>query len=546
MKRNALLFGIIILITAAGAAVTNALTAPSIAKESIKAYFVSPDSYQEAIGVCTQADFDPDALRFEGERVPYDAATNTVYIPQSLKNDAWEGSLTAGPAGTDIYITCDKEQGTSMGQDTDPGKKESIANNRTFHIALVNGETYMESRILFTGLPAVMISHDDGAITGKEIHSGKITVIDPDRREYIESACQFHVRGNTSVLFDKKSYRIALHDSVGSKNKVSFLGMRSDDDWILNSLSTDVTLSREKVCYDLWKHLNTMEEQPVASASMEFAELFMDNTYQGVYGLMTPVDGKLMGMVQGDLLYKVKTWHEEMTAPGKLTDYNGERQVLNENGFAYAEIEYPGSLGGLYIWDPMEAYQEFVFETGDLSRMKERGVVLDKENFILHALFCEMTRAADNTWKNLFLVARRGQDGVYTLSETIWDLNYTFGDQYVWDPENGNTVFNKKSSNGYQIRYDRDYGSAVIEMVDSDYVSRKEEKWNAWREQGIGPDLLINMFEEERKRLAESGATLRNEGKWPGSTEANYEEIYTWINKRFSFIDEMYNGVGGK
>ena len=54
------------------------------------------------------------------------------------------------------------------------------------------------------------------------------------------------------------------------------------------------------------------------------------------------------------------------------------------------------------------------------------------------------------------------------------------------------------------------------------------------------------MFEEERKRLAESGATLRNEGKWPGSTEANYEEIYTWINKRFSFIDEMYNGVGGK
>jgi hypothetical protein len=322
--------------------------------------------------------------------------------------------------------------------------------------------------------------------------------------------------------------------------------MRSDDDWILNSLSTDVTLSREKVCYDLWKHLNTMEEQPVASASMEFAELFMDNTYQGVYGLMTPVDGKLMGMVQGDLLYKVKTWHEEMTAPGKLTDYNGERQVLNENGFAYAEIEYPGSLGGLYIWDPMEAYQEFVFETGDLSRMKERGVVLDKENFILHALFCEMTRAADNTWKNLFLVARRGQDGVYTLSETIWDLNYTFGDQYVWDPENGNTVFNKKSSNGYQIRYDRDYGSAVIEMVDPDYVSRKEEKWNAWREQGIGPDLLINMFEEERKRLAESGATLRNEGKWPGSTEANYEEIYTWINKRFSFLDEMYNGVGGK
>ena len=546
MRRNVLLLGIIILITAAGAAVTCALTAPSAAKESLKAYFVTPDDYAEEIKGRSKKTLDTDLMRFEGESVPYDAAKNTIYIPQSLRSEEWEGRLSSLAAGSRIYITCEEDQTDGSDQPADFDKKKSIAGNRTYRIALITGETYMEGKLIFTGLPVVLLSYDDGEIVGKEAHSGRITVIDPGRSEHSASACSFHMRGNTSVLFDKKSYRITLRDSVGSKNKVSYLGMRTDDDWILNSLSTDRSLCREKVCYDLWEQLNEMEEEPVRSASMEYAELFMNNAYQGVYGLMTPVDGKLMGMTQGDLLYKVRTWKEEMTAPGKLTDYNGERQILNVNGFAYAEIEYPGRLGGAYIWDPMEAYQDFVFETGDLQELNEKGVSIDAENFMLHALFCEMTRAADNTWKNLYLAARKGPDGVYTLSETIWDLNYTFGDQYVWDLDNGNTVFNKKSSSGYQIRYDRDYGSAVLEYVDPDYRSGKIEKWKQWRSNGIGPEFIADMFENERMLLTESGAALRNEERWPGSTDADFAKIDTWIGERFRFLDEMYNGVEGK
>ena len=509
MRRIILLFTVIILITAAGAAVTCALTAPSDGKGSIKAYFVSPDTYAE----------DPDALRFEGERVPYDAETNTVYIPQSLRNEEWEGSLSAAAAGADLCIACSGEQADSSSQEVLPDKKKSIADNMTFRIALITEENYMEGNLVFTGLPVVMIAFEDGEIVEKETHGGKITVIDPDRREHSESACSFHMRGNTSVYMDKKSYRITLHDSVGSKNKLSYLGMREDDDWILNSLSTDLTLSREKICYDLWRQLNEMEEKPVPSASIEYAELFMNRSYQGVYGLMTPIDAKLMDMKPGDLLYRLKTWKEEMTAPGKLTDYNGERQILNENGFSYAEIEYPGRMGGEYIWDPLEAYQDFVFETGDLEEMREEGVVLDTENFIVYELFCEMTRASDK----------------------IWDLNYSFGEQFKWNLKKRNTVFNKESSSEYALRFDRGYGYTVLKAVDPEIFPRTADKWKMWRESGIGPELLTEMFEKERTLLADSGAALRNEKKWSGSTAADYPEIYTWIGERFRFLDDMYN-----
>ena len=532
---------IIILITAAGAAVTCALTVPSAGKGSIKAYFVSPETYTERIRDLKPEVLDPDALRFEGERVPYDAETNTVYIPQSLRSEEWEGSLSATLAGARLCISCDGEQTDSKDQEVLPDKKKSIADSLTFHIALIFSENYMEGNLVFTGLPAVVITYDDGKIVEKETHSGKITVIDPDRREHSESACSFHMRGNTSVLLDKKAYRVTLHDGVGSKNKLSYLGMREDDDWVLNPLSTDLTLSREKVCYDLWRQLNEMEETPVPSASIEYAELFMNRSYQGVYGLMTPIDAKLMDMKPGDLLYRLKTWKEEMTAPGKLTDYNGERRIYNKNGFSYAEIEYPGSLGGEYIWDPLEAYQDFVYETGNLEELKEKGVVLDTENYILYELFCEMTRASDNSWKNLFVAARKGEDGMYTLSETIWDLNYSFGEQFKWNLKKRNTVFNKKSSSEYKLRFDRGYGYTTLAAVDPDVFPRSRDKWNMWRENGIGPELLTEMFEKERKLLADSGALLRNEQKWEGSTAADYPEIYSWIGERFRFFDAMYD-----
>ena len=77
--------------------------------------------------------------------------------------------------------------------------------------------------------------------------------------------------------------------------------------------------------------------------------------------------------------------------------------------------------------------------------------------------------------------------------------------------------------------------------MDPDVFPRSRDKWNMWRENGIGPELLTEMFEKERKLLADSGALLRNEQKWEGSTAADYQEIYSWISERFRFFDAMYD-----
>lgn len=545
MKKDelALVFITLILCAAASAAAFGALTAPSghggtdqalfaaAGEEPVEAFFADEKHYSAMISGKRQQDFDPSVLRFEGTEVPYDRKSSTVFIPQDYTENEWTGSLSAKEPYKQICIL------SVNGND----KQHCIEENRTFKTALISDEDYMECDLVFTGLPAVCMYNGEGITEYGEEYAGRICVLDPYRREYQEADCSFHIRGATSTMFDKKSYRVELTKTVSGSDKASFLGLRKDDDWILNSFCTDRTLAREKICYDLWKKLNEKEEEPVPSSQIEYCELILNNEYMGVYGLMYPVDRKLMGMNPGDLLYKVGTWYEEITFPGKLTDYNGKEEILNKNGVSYLELKYPKGPEKSFIYDPFQLYQDMVFKTGDLSEMEKAGISLNLDNFIVHELFCEMTRAGDNTWKNIFIAAYSDGNGGYTLNETIWDLNYTFGDQFRWDPDHGNTVFLADSTDAYKIRYDRDYGYVRLSTIIDGLREETAAKWKKWRNDGITPEYINALFEEERDYLEKSGAFERNSRKWYAVDKNDtYSAIRHWISGRFLFLDQMY------
>ena len=533
----------ILLCAAAAAAATGALTDPSksggtgqalfatIEERTVESCFVDETKYTEYVSGKKQSDFNPQSLLFEGTPAPYDSKSNTVFIPQDSTEGNWTGTLSVKKPYKQICIM------SVNGND----KQRCIEENETFKTALISDDSYMECNLVFTGFPTVCMYGGKGDIELGEEYAGRICVLDPYRKEYQEANCSFHIRGATSTLFDKKSYRVELSETASRSDKMSFLGLRKDDDWILNSLCTDRTLAREKVCYDLWKRLNEMEEKPVASSQIEYCELILNNEYMGVYGLMYPVDRKLMGMKPGDLLYKVCTWYEEIDFPGRLTDYNGKEEILNRNGVSYLELKYPKGPDKNCIYDPFQFYQDMVFETGDLSEMKKAGISLNLDNFIAHELFCEMTRAGDNTWKNIFIAAYSDGSGGYTLNETIWDLNYTFGDQFKWDMDNGNTVFLADSTEAYKLRYDRDYGYARLASIIDGLRKDTAEKWKDWRDAGINPEYIDSLFRDEKDYLEKSGAFERNSRKWyTDEKKDTYSEVSQWIIGRFLFLDKMY------
>lgn len=534
MRKHALLL-LTILLCAAGAISLSAPKGPSLTGGPVGACFVAASKYDAALAGKEQIAFDPGAIQFEGLDVPYDAEQNTVYISQNCDTSRWEGTLTARDKNARIYIL----------EDSDGNKQQSIKEGRVFKAAVVWDGTYMECSFVFSGLPVISLADRDEEKADKSERRGRILVFDPYIDVCSEYSCIFHIRGNTSVIFDKKSYKLVLCDGSGNPIKESLLGLRKDDDWILNSLSTDRTLAREKVCYDLWKRLNLMQEKPVPSSEIRYCEVVLNNKYVGVYGLMMPIDRKLMQMEPGDILYRIKIWYEEMDIDGRLTDYNGELEIPQKNGFNYAEIKYPNIEGSGCIWDPLQMYQDMVFETGDMSEMTENGIVLDLDNFIFHELFCEMTRACDNSWKNVYIAAYGDGKGGYVLRETIWDLNYTFGEGFVWDPDHGNTVFLPETTDTYKLRYDRNYGYSRLTHIIDGIRDDTAKKWIKWRSEGISPDYVKSLFEENSDLLDKSGAFNRNEEKWYGTGEEySFGKISDWITGRFRFLDEMYGFTG--
>lgn len=129
----------------------------------------------------------------------------------------------------------------------DPAK--AIEEGHLFQAMLVENNTYALFKVVFIGMPTIQLIYDEKQKSeeNRVEYSGTIIVTDPLRKSVQESHCQFHVRGNVSQNYPKKNYRISLKDGEDNKINKELLGMRSDDDWILNALYSDKTRLRDYV-----------------------------------------------------------------------------------------------------------------------------------------------------------------------------------------------------------------------------------------------------------------------------------------------------------
>ncbi|UTW62351.1 CotH kinase family protein [bacterium SCSIO 12741] len=84
-------------------------------------------------------------------------------------------------------------------------------------------------------------------------------------------------RGNSTLEFPKKSFRIETQDSVGENNNVSLFGFPKENDWVLYAPYSDKSLLRNYLTYNLGRTL--WEYAP----RTQLVEVFHNGYYLGVY-----------------------------------------------------------------------------------------------------------------------------------------------------------------------------------------------------------------------------------------------------------------------
>lgn len=474
-----------------------------------------------------------DQVLFYGEKAPLDVSTQTLYLSQSPTETRWQGDLTA--ASPDAVVCVRQEELLSHPQ-------RAMARGHAFPVAVVEGKTVYEGKLIFTSLPVISLDMKEGeSIRGKEKHSGRIQVFDERRHAVTLSKCQFHVRGNVSSLLPKKCYRVSLTTAKGGKCKVSLCGMRTDDDWILNAMFQDPLRVREDLGYRLWARIQALRENPVKSSSMAFVELIFDGEYAGIYGLQERIDAKQLDMKSGDLLYKINDWNYSTQVQFAQARETSAHMVANDFTSSAIELKFPKALSRGIDWTPMEVYQQFVASGGGTDTLGENDLVLDTDSVLDYTLFCALLHSMDTTWKNTYLAAYAQEDGSTLLRRVVWDLNYTFGECYLYDPAIYYRHFLADSSHSMVLRDDLPYDYPALVQVRPQAAEELRALYRTWRREGVTPQYLIGMAREDMEELTGSGAMAREQARWPDSqADSDLSGLEQWITERFAFLDSYY------
>jgi spore coat protein H len=385
--------------------------------------------------------------------------------------------------------------------------------------------------LYFTQLPIIHLKTRHQIVDEPRVHatftmtekSGKVTTSD----------IGIEIRGGFSQVYPKKSYRIAFsEDSTGMVGKdVSLLGMRSDDDWNLQALYNEPMRARSKSANELWQEVHQIyykESEPEATNGirMEYAELFLNNEYRGLYTVGERMDRKQLklkkydGKVKGEL-YKSSAY-TEATSFARALPYNNELEEWD--GF---EMEYPDEI---VEWKNLHDFVNFTATSTDAVFYKEYKSRFHLKNAVDYFIFLNLLRATDNTAKNLYIAKYKSGEPYYFVP---WDLDGVLGTNWLGAQD---TVTNDILSNHFYDRLLRDYS-------EDGFRATLKSRWNELRESIITKEHILEKVQTNQNYLADNAVYDREQMIWLtfDANPAQNDYMAGWLTNRLKFLDGYFN-----
>ena len=465
-------------------------------------------------------------------RVPFDDATNTFFVPLNMADAGWEKmEFVSGQPEYQILFQEDV---------TDEEKQEVIASSKKIELVVFDRQSWAEYYVTFTGLPVIDLSTNEGFYASEEI-TGTATFFDTDFSLHgiEQSAYNGHIRGNTSRMFPKKGYKLNLTyiNEYGEEdnNKLSVFGMRKDDDWILHALYNDDTKIRDRLSMEVWNRMGAkaVSDDSYYGPKMTYVEVFADNQYCGLYGLMEPVDGKQLNLAEEDYSYKRKN-------PGSVR-YKYEE--FSEPDNIYGEIEGFEIKDGIMeedAWMPM-ANLSAVLTHDEWKEKLAKSQILNEDSVIRMWIFIQMITGHDHTAKNMYYVAKYDDDLKYNYQFYFapWDMDLTWGNVSVGEINPYYTAFEMDTLDN------RVYWDIADTLIDENYHQAKDrarELYNQLRKTVLTDQVVDEIIQNLDHELRDSGAFARDKMRWSEGIHAkDVSVLRKYAKERLNYLDLAIN-----
>lgn len=478
--------------------------------------------------------------------IVYDKTTNTymISIPESAFGKDYPAAiaLDTDSAWTNLSINGQNIEGNYTFQ--------GIEANKEYQLQAEKNQNTIHAKITFTFLPILKMEGD----FGYDYANGTISLYAPDDAENTSSYIKAKWRGGSTNTPDKhkRNYKIKTLNEKGKSKDVSFLGMREDNNWILDAGQIDLFRLRNRIATELWNDFATKpyyadkETKAKSGVAGKVVEMILNNEYRGIYALTEAMDRKELKLKKYDennkefhgQLWKVSSW-DKAQFWNIDQDYDNTQETWHAFETKYPDIEDVNPTDYSLLYDAIH----FVANSDDETFKREVEEYFDIPVLMDYQIFLEVMQAIDNRGKNMYwAVYDQAKDKKLTLA--IWDLDATVGQFYtngtplhpdLVQPETDIEVKN------YHNLYSRLYENNV-----NDYANRIIERYKELRKTYLSENNIQDRYEKYYHILASSGATQREENRWSqdsdiGGYALNFKDelsyIKDWIHKRLNFLD---------
>ncbi len=449
-----------------------------------------------------------DSITHYGKKAAVDTSTDTIYISQPFDGSTdyvdFVGGLNLDSATHRMYFAPD-----SAFTDMETAAKEG----HPFRLIISDGSgKYMEYSVIFTSLPVVAIEGGlsylrDNDVEGDppvEIFAGDMTVwtpYDPEVMSYTakSSALEWHVRGHSAAVHEKKPWKLALKDNKGENADLNLFGLGGDDDWIMNAIAYDHTRIREKVFIGLWNEMAAETEYNSAMTDGQYAEVVMNGEYHGLYLVQRRIDAKYLNLTEHDILLKGARNYEPA-------------YVYKAYNIVHTNLDHS------YVYLLLENF----YNRTDMSSF-------NVDNFIDCNLFIQFAYARDNRlYNNTYFTMKASPTG-YKTTMTMWDTDISFGKFGVASLDYDGTVFTPME------REDTD----SMRALHPDYDQKAYERWCHLRRDILSEERINAEIEEHLAEVNRTGSLARDYAKWgiaPDDAD-NTETVRKFISERLPWLD---------
>lgn len=452
-------------------------------------------------------------LLFAGEELPCDRENGTFYLPVDMDTGEWEkGTFTSGRKGVEVYL---------LDNPLEDEKETSVREGKSYRLLAVRDHVCREYAVIFTGLPILSIETDE-EIRYEEVY-GTMRFLLADTKEdwAFESVMSGHIRGGSSRLNPKKSYKMTLYrqnqTGIGGlqKNKVSLLNMRKDDEWLLYAIYSEDTKLRDKLSLDIWNESGALgiDSNGCYGYHMEYIELFQNGEYRGLYGLMEPVDYKQLDLTKEgearpeEFLYKQKD--------ADVFELKGNHAVQDE---AHMEV--------------LNRYLELLNSDNAVFAQEISGLI-DVDSALEVWVYLQAVLGMDNIERNIFYPVRY-EDGQYRMYFMPWDMDYSWGNVHDFDALNRSRF----SEEIWTMRIAWRLGDRLVELDVEGAREKVSRRFRELRQTVYSDSYLREHIRSYAHQLIDSGAFWRDEALWYDSQHSeDFEGLADLACGRMRFLD---------